>query len=298
MLEAFISFVALGAILCHIAVAESTLQDNSQPRHRRSVGGSITPNKAYPFVVSISVPRVVHLCGGTIITPSVILTAGHCIYRYSNLQFSVLVRSNDLKTGGSIYKVSQKLLHEKYRKVRTSYNDIGLLKLEEPIKNIDESNEIVTLARKDEVVPVHSNATVIGWGALYNDMDQWKLDRDPNETVEQRATSMKELLGGYTRKLRSVNIRVVPIENCKADLSIWYKNIKLSTEICTQASKKGTCRGDSGTPLVLNERQIGIVSGSKNCGGKPTIYTNVAAYRWWIDQKVELLTHSKERTRS
>lgn len=57
--------------------------------------------------------------------------------------------------------------------------------------------------------------------------------------------------------------------------------------VCTQ-NKPGqdTCEGDSGSALVYNNYQIGLVSfGSDPCAsGKPAIYASVPYYKSWICQ--------------
>ena len=60
---------------------------------------------------------------------------------------------------------------------------------------------------------------------------------------------------------------------------------------------KGTCKGDSGSPLVYRDLgddpfyQVGIASfGNIKCGldGIPGVYTKVEAYLPWIESKLKL----------
>lgn len=49
-------------------------------RDSRIVGGNDAPDGAYPYQVSIKNAKTGnHFCGGSIITPKTVLTAGHCI---------------------------------------------------------------------------------------------------------------------------------------------------------------------------------------------------------------------------
>lgn len=69
-------------------------------------------------------------------------------------------------------------------------------------------------------------------------------------------------------------------------------------QICAGGSDgKDSCRGDSGGPLMLIERQymkenyvaVGIVSFGLGCGirGIPAVYTRVSSYVQWIVDNIE-----------
>lgn len=49
---------------------------------------------------------------------------------------------------------------------------------------------------------------------------------------------------------------------------------------------RDSCQGDSGGPFTIGNKVIGVVSFGKGCGvpNFPGVYTNVAAYRGWIDK--------------
>jgi len=69
-----------------------------------------------------------------------------------------------------------------------------------------------------------------------------------------------------------------------------------STQICAgiQTGGRDTCQGDSGGPLVYNPKGtkqwvlIGITSYGNGCAryNYPGIYTKVAAFLPWIEQKI------------
>lgn len=64
-------------------------------------------------------------------------------------------------------------------------------------------------------------------------------------------------------------------------------------QFCAGGDVVDSCRGDSGSPLMIQSDGVwfayGIVShGPNRCGtiGKPGIYTNVTFYKTWIEDKV------------
>lgn len=64
-----------------------------------------------------------------------------------------------------------------------------------------------------------------------------------------------------------------------------------------------TCKGDGGSPLVcpVNGKaghyyQAGIVAWGIGCGehGTPGVYVNVAKFRNWIDQEIQLKSYNAQ----
>lgn len=55
-------------------------------------------------------------------------------------------------------------------------------------------------------------------------------------------------------------------------------------QICTfTRSGQGVCIGDYGSPLVINDVLVGVVSWGYHCGiGSPDVYTRVSSYIDWI----------------
>ena len=54
--------------------------------------------------------------------------------------------------------------------------------------------------------------------------------------------------------------------------------------ICTNSTGDAVCRGDSGGPLICDNKLTGVVSFGKRCAtGKPDAYTAISFYNDWID---------------
>jgi len=61
--------------------SSKTTTTNQIQKETRIIGGQITPPSRYPYVASLlNTQYDTHVCGGTLIAPDIILTAGHCAY--------------------------------------------------------------------------------------------------------------------------------------------------------------------------------------------------------------------------
>jgi trypsin len=54
--------------------------------------------------------------------------------------------------------------------------------------------------------------------------------------------------------------------------------------LCAGSPSGGPCQGDTGNPLVYNNKLIGMMSWSFGCGGGnfPTVYTDVTKFGFWV----------------
>jgi secreted trypsin-like serine protease len=111
------------------------------------VGGQEVPFHTLPWMVqlyqvftirrngTLSTQRA-FLCGGSLISPQHILTAGHCVYRTFGAldasHFQVKIGASRLSDNGTFYSVDRVYAHENYRSMHR-YADIAMLKLAQPV---------------------------------------------------------------------------------------------------------------------------------------------------------------------
>ncbi|EFN79001.1 Trypsin-7 [Harpegnathos saltator] len=122
----------------------------------------------------------------------------------------------------------------------------------------------VILPRQDEIVKAGATAVVSGYGRLQHN-------------------------GKKTKQLHIVSIKIADQAHCKA----MYKErsrIIYNTQICANdpTVEKGSCKGDSGGPLMVDGKLVGLVSWSAHCSDTkyPAVYTRVPSYINWISKHI------------
>ncbi|XP_055590615.1 trypsin 3A1-like [Uranotaenia lowii] len=246
-------------VLCGVSLAVTNARNL-----RKIVGGFQIEITEVPYQVSLQVEGD-HDCGGSIIAPQWVLTAAHCFAGSQDpSMYTVRVGSTNRTSGGQLIPVEKVILHERYDSSVPNY-DIALLKLGESMEYSD-SVKAIELAAADEVIQDGSESIVSGWGDTKND--------DENDEL-----------------LRAIKVPTVNQQECIEALA---KVNKLVTEqmICAgyKAGGKDACQRDSGGPLAIEGRLVGVVSWGEGCAEPelPGVYARVSAAREWIREKTQV----------
>lgn len=153
-------------------------------------------------------------------------------------------------------------IHPEYDAKKIHY-DVGLVQLPQPLTFTD-AIQPIDLPTWDQVnnALVNEIATVSGWGRTDG------------------------FTSGVSSVLNSVDVKVISNDECSRDFAI------LDNIICVSGDEMtGSCSGDSGGPLTLNNAQIGVVSfGIQNClPGYPSAFSRVAKFLDWIEQNSDVV---------
>lgn len=204
----------------------------------RVVGGSDVARGAYPYFVRIDVNYYPH-CGGSLVAPDVVLTAGHC----QEEQMSVIVNgyhdSHEVNDDQRFRSVEYTLRHPEYEDT-TYQNDLMLLKLVRPVNIIP----YVKLNRDIEKPAVRETVLVMGLGAIVEGGD----GPDLLQAAEVEVMDHTKCSRAYERTLGMV--------------------IKEDIMLCAGSRTGATdsCQGDSGGPLIDSRGyQVGLVSFGLGC---------------------------------
>ncbi|KAI4877794.1 hypothetical protein NFI96_012648, partial [Prochilodus magdalenae] len=236
------------------------------------VGGEdVSSQTRWPWQVSLHSSGY-HRCGGSIITPSWIVTAAHCFRLLSEPNqwtvYAGYLTQSEMRfvTGQS---VSQIISHPGYD-ASTHANDIALMKLRTPLI-LDFNVQPVCLPNAGISFSAPTDGFITGWGSQVNQ--------------------------GYgSNVLQEARVSLISRSVCNS----WqvYNGKITNAMICAGQLEGGvdSCQGDSGGPLVAQENSlwwlVGDTSWGDGCGlrNKPGVYGNVAHFLEWIYQEMQVWT--------
>jgi trypsin len=244
------------------------------------VGGTAATTEEWPwaaFILAADKRGEGFSCSGTVVAPTVILTAGHCVEdivtggRTPSARYTVVTGSRDIRdqTVRQVSKVIRAIPYPGFNRFKV-HGDAGLLILATPT-----TAPPVALAGPTDVALLAPNTPtwIAGWG-LSGKPPRLKL----SPILRRGATFVQRRL------------------YCRNHARVYYPFFNYSSQLCTITPPGfaiGTCHGDSGGPaLAFREDgtpvQIGVTSlGAADCNTHvPDIFTRVDQIYPWIAEQV------------
>eukprot|EP00510_Aplanochytrium_minuta_P006746 CAMPEP_0184037526 /NCGR_PEP_ID=MMETSP0955-20130417/40567_1 /TAXON_ID=627963 /ORGANISM="Aplanochytrium sp, Strain PBS07" /LENGTH=398 /DNA_ID=CAMNT_0026325691 /DNA_START=144 /DNA_END=1340 /DNA_ORIENTATION=- len=294
--------------------------------HHRIIDGIEAAEGRYPYFVGLNLDGFGLFCGGSLIAPSVVLTAAHCLEDFSQLDVTSdvtviigLYDTTDNAEVNDVLAVTAMRLHPNYDP-ETTENDFALLKLA-----VDSQFEPVAIANSDCTnIESDSDVTVMGFGNTEPSGDVG----DPNFPFQATLSfiapdilnevSLSYVTNGQCDSSFGASnyvewlLELYPLEADRIEsYSLSYLDEVLPTitgnMMCAFSSQgKDSCQGDSGGPLIIKgsnsstDLQVGIVSFGIGCGSDfPGVYSRISAQYDFITstlQRASFTTSSTSNT--
>lgn len=254
----------------------------------RIVGGTRARTGEFPFVVSLqSSSEWRHFCGGTLIKPSKVISACHCLVLRQSFSSGPVLKSAESVTihAGTTsvdpnYYIGQRrygkyvFVHPQCSNGPTGWEyDFSIIITRHPfefVEGIVEPLQTINMSRSevDVLIAQKTECTAIGWGAL--------SEKGPG-TVNLMKVALNLVPDGECRRLMTA----------AAALEQNMLKFKPGIQLCTLGKFGGegdACQGDSGGPLICDQYLVGTVSWGIGCGRKmtPGVWARVDVDIDWI----------------
>lgn len=231
-------------------------------REPRIVGGTLVRTDKYPYFVRIDNAKsgTRGICGGNLVAPDIVLTAGHCLKRRLKVVVNGYNRSKKKVKRQRGRQVQSSRLHPLYNGT-TWENDFLLLKMKTKV-------DIAP-------IPLNFNSSTPETG---DDLIAVGMGRQTED-------------GNLSFVIRDVTIPAADPQACFEAYQQIERRVVSRTMLCAGEVEKSPCKGDSGGPLLttgVNKTLVGIISWGAGCGRKnfPTVFARTSGVQGWLTTNI------------
>jgi secreted trypsin-like serine protease len=223
------------------------------------VGGTTTTTASYPFMMQITDAYQNQFCGGTLVSPTKVVTAAHCMVGETTSSVRVIGGRTYLNgTNGTVARVSGIWIHPEYTNV-TNGDDVAVLTLS---TSMPYATAPYVSSTQTSVYAAGTTARILGWGTTSSG-------------------------GSSSNQLRTATVPITSDSTCG---SAYGSDFIQSDMVCAGYASGGvdTCQGDSGGPLLVGGVLAGITSWGEGCAwaGYPGVYTRLTTFSSLVTQQV------------
>ncbi|KAL9959762.1 hypothetical protein ACROYT_G033117 [Oculina patagonica] len=262
------------ALHCGFRAAEC----GKKPITTRVVGGTDAKPNSWPWQISLRVNvrgKLYHICGGSLISPTHVVTAAHCVVKNAApSRYKVVAGEHDqtVEEGAEqVVDVSAVCFHEGFS-MQHLRNDIAVLTLSSPVALSDKVST-VCLPQGGQQVAAGTKCYITGWGRTIG-------GGKPANILQQAVMPVAD-----HQTCAAANSDLVPVDE--------------QSMVCAGYATAGNvisgCQGDSGGPFVCEENGRfvlhGAVSwGNPNCEAHSsyTVFARVSSFVDWINHKMSI----------
>jgi secreted trypsin-like serine protease len=215
-----------------------------------------------------------YFCGGTLVAPNKVLTAAHCVAGLDwTKNGAVLAGATGLydDTTGTVAGVLHQWNHPRFN-AATAQNDIAVLTLDRPL-----DQQWMRLAYLNDLgyVTPGAQATVYGWGLTSGTGTDPLREPEEGHAADRRRRDLRQRdeVGPRRRRVhRGLDV------------------LRGHPRLRRRRGHHSPCNGDSGGPVIVDNKVIGIVSwGVAGCTAKGAypVFTKVGSYAWAAQPRID-----------
>lgn len=256
------AILAVLTVLVALAALPRTAPAETADVGARIVGGSPAAAGSWPSFAELLV-RVganTYLCGGSLITPTVVLTAAHCVNGATAASSTARIGITTINTGTAI-TWRRATMHPSFD-ATTLDHDIALVELAS-----------ASAAPTMSLIPPSADALL-----------------NPGTMLSVAGFGKTSTGGSISSTLLEVSIPLVANTTCQTSYNTAGYFYDTTNMLCAGTDSEDSCNGDSGGALTLTVGSVkyatGLVSWGPNTGcatpGLYGVYTRLPAFREWV----------------